>query len=161
MQAISLDAADCRILDVLQKDGRISNLELANRIALSPSACLRRLRVLEEQGVIANYRAHLDREVLGIEIEAFVQVSMRNDQENWHEQFVGRLGDWPEVVSAYMVTGGTHYLLRVIASSFRRYSDFIANRLYKAPGVMDITSFVVMQTLKEDAGIPTSLLPVQ
>jgi Lrp/AsnC family transcriptional regulator, leucine-responsive regulatory protein len=158
MQAISLDAADCRILDVLQKEGRISNLDLANRISLSPSACLRRLRLLEEQGVIADYRAHLDREVLGFEIEAFVQIKMRNDQENWHEQFVAQLDSWPEVVGAYMVTGSTHYLLRVIASSFRHYSDFIANRLYKAPGVMDIASNIVMQALKEEQGISPELL---
>jgi len=158
MHALSLDATDCRILDVLQKEGRISNLDLADRIALSPSACLRRLRLLEEQGVIAHYRAHLDRGVLGFEIEAFVQVKMRNDQENWHEEFVAWLDDWPEVIGAYMVTGSTHYFLRVIASNFRHYSDFIANRLYKAPGVMDITSNIVMQTLKDEQGIPAQLL---
>lgn len=158
MQSFSLDAADCRILDVLQKEGRISNLDLANRISLSPSACLRRLRLLEEHGVIADYRAHLDREVLGFEIEAFVQIKMRNDQENWHERFMAQLSDWPEVVGAYMVTGSTHYMLRVIASNFRHYSDFVANRLYKAPGVLDITSNVVMQALKEDKGISAELL---
>ena len=73
MNAISLDATDCRILTVLQQEGRISNLDLAERISLSPSACLRRLRLLEEQGVIEHYRACLNREVLGFELEAFVQ----------------------------------------------------------------------------------------
>src|SRR5579859_276511 len=105
MNAISLDATDCRILTVLQQEGRISNLDLAERISLSPSACLRRLRLLEEQGVIARYRACLNREALGFELEAFVQVSMRNDEANWHEHFAEAARDWPEVVGAFAVTG--------------------------------------------------------
>ena len=81
MNAISLDATDCRILTVLQQEGRISNLDLAERISLSPSACLRRLRLLEEQGVIEHYRACLNREVLGFELEAFVQAQMQQIRE--------------------------------------------------------------------------------
>ena len=158
MNAISLDATDCRILTVLQQEGRISNLDLAERISLSPSACLRRLRLLEEQGVIEHYRACLNREVLGFELEAFVQVSMRNDQENWHERFAEAVRDWPEVVGAFVVTGETHYLLRVLAHNLQHYSDFVLQRLYKAPGVMDIRSNIVLQTLKEDSGVPVSLV---
>jgi Lrp/AsnC family transcriptional regulator, leucine-responsive regulatory protein len=159
MNAISLDATDCRILTVLQQEGRISNLDLAERISLSPSACLRRLRLLEEQGVIERYRACLNREVLGFELEAFVQVSMRNDQQNWHETFAEALRDWPEVVGAFVVTGETHYLLRVLAHNLKHYSDFVLQRLYKAPGVMDIRSNIVLQTLKEDSGVPVTLVP--
>jgi DNA-binding Lrp family transcriptional regulator len=158
MNAISLDATDCRILAVLQNEGRISNLDLADRISLSPSACLRRLRLLEEQGVIERYRACLNREVLGFELEAFVQVSMRNDQQNWHERFAQALRDWPEVVGAYVVTGETHYLLRVLAHNLKHYSDFVLNRLYNAPGVMDIRSNIVLQTLKDDTGVPVDLV---
>ncbi|ALK31749.1 Lrp/AsnC family transcriptional regulator [Burkholderia plantarii] len=157
MHAISLDATDCRILAVLQQEGRISNLDLAERIALSPSACLRRMRLLEEQGVIECYRACLSREKLGFELEAFVQVSMRNDQEQWHERFAEALKAWPEVVSAFVVTGETHYLLRVLAHNLKHYSDFVLNQLYKAPGVMDIRSNIVLQTLKDEAGAPVSL----
>jgi Lrp/AsnC family transcriptional regulator, leucine-responsive regulatory protein len=158
MNAISLDATDCRILAVLQNEGRISNLDLAERISLSPSACLRRLRLLEEQGVVERYRACLNREILGFEMEAFVQVSMRNDQESWHERFVAALRDWPEVVGAYVVTGETHYLLRVIAHNLKHYSDFVLNKLYKAPGVMDIRSNIVLTTLKVEAGVPVDLI---
>ncbi|AJK47557.1 MULTISPECIES: Lrp/AsnC family transcriptional regulator [Burkholderia] len=157
MHAISLDATDCRILAVLQQEGRISNLDLAERISLSPSACLRRMRLLEEQGVIECYRACLSREKLGFELEAFVQVSMRNDQEQWHERFAEALKAWPEVVSAFVVTGETHYLLRVLAHNLKHYSDFVLNQLYKAPGVMDIRSNIVLQTLKDEAGAPVSL----
>ncbi|QGZ60711.1 Lrp/AsnC family transcriptional regulator [Paraburkholderia acidisoli] len=158
MNAISLDATDCRILAVLQNEGRISNLDLAERISLSPSACLRRLRLLEEQGVVERYRASLNREILGFEMEAFVQVSMRNDQESWHERFVAALRDWPEVVGAYVVTGETHYLLRVLAHNLKHYSDFVLNKLYKAPGVMDIRSNIVLTTLKVEAGLPVDLI---
>lgn len=149
MHAITLDATDCRILAVLQEDGRISNLDLAERISLSPSACLRRMRLLEEQGVIEHYRACLSRELLGFELEAFVQVSMRNEQTQWHERFAEALREWPEVVGAFVVTGESHYLLRVLAHNLKHYSDFVLNRLYKAPGVMDIRSNIVLQTLKD------------
>ena len=158
MNAISLDATDCRILAVLQNEGRISNLDLAERISLSPSACLRRLRLLEEQGVVERYRASLNREILGFEMEAFVQVSMRNDQESWHERFVTALRDWPEVVGAYVVTGETHYLLRVLAHNLKHYSDFVLNKLYKAPGVMDIRSNIILTTLKAEVGVSVELI---
>ncbi|HTI18930.1 MAG TPA: Lrp/AsnC family transcriptional regulator [Trinickia sp.] len=157
MNAISLDATDCRILSVLQNEGRISNLDLAERISLSPSACLRRLRLLEEQGVIERYRACLNRDALGFELEAFVQVSMRNDQDNWHERFAEAMHDWPEVVGAFVVTGESHYLLHVLAHSLKHFSDFVLTKLYKAPGVMDIRSNIVLQTLKEDSGVPVTL----
>ena len=157
MHAITLDATDCRILAVLQEEGRISNLDLAERISLSPSACLRRMRLLEEQGVIEHYRACLSREKLGFGFEAFVQVSMRNEENQWHERFAEALREWPEVVGAFVVTGESHYLLRVLAHNLKHYSDFVLNRLYKAPGVMDIRSNIVLQTLKDEAGAPVGL----
>ncbi|WP_325095032.1 Lrp/AsnC family transcriptional regulator [Burkholderia contaminans] len=157
MHAITLDATDCRILAVLQEEGRISNLDLAERISLSPSACLRRMRLLEEQGVIEHYRACLSREKLGFELEAFVQVSMRNEENQWHERFAEALREWPEVVGAFVVTGESHYLLRVLAHNLKHYSDFVLNRLYKAPGVMDIRSNIALQTLKDEAGAPVGL----
>ncbi|MGN6232917.1 MAG: Lrp/AsnC family transcriptional regulator [Trinickia sp.] len=159
MNAITLDATDCRILSVLQNEGRISNLDLADRISLSPSACLRRLRLLEEQGVIERYRACLNREALGFELEAFVQVSMRNDQENWHERFAEAVRSWPEVMGAFVVTGESHYVLRVLAHNLKHYSEFVLTKLYKAPGVMDIRSNIVLETLKEDSGVPVVLTP--
>jgi len=158
MNAISLDATDCRILAVLQSEGRISNLDLAERISLSPSACLRRLRLLEEQGVVEHYRACLNREILGFEMEAFVQVAMHNDAQSGHERFAAALRDWPEVIGAYVVTGDTHYLLRVLAHNLKHYSDFVLNKLYKMPGVMDVRSIIVLQTLKVEAGVPVDLL---
>jgi DNA-binding Lrp family transcriptional regulator len=84
---------------------------------------------------------------------------MRNEQENWHERFAEAVRDWPEVIGAFVVTGETHYLLHVLAHHLKHYSDFVLTRLYKAPGVLDIRSNIVLQTLKEDSGVPVSLVP--
>lgn len=144
-----LDTIDIRILGLLLEDGRISNQDLAERVALSPSACLRRVRALEDAGVISGYRAVLDLEQLGIEVDAIVQVSMRQDVQNWHDTFIDAVRDWPEVTSAYIITGECNYVLRVQARNLRHYSDFIVNRLYRTAGVLDIRSNIILQKIKE------------
>lgn len=147
-----LDSTDIRILHCLQHDGRISNQELAERVSLSPSACLRRLRNLEDSGIVRGYRPVLDAERLGVELEALVHVSMRQDEADWHERFVEQLQSWPEVVSAYIVTGASNYVLRVQARNLKQFSDFIVSRLNRAHGVTDIRSEIILQTVKEGGG---------
>ncbi|MGY8523833.1 Lrp/AsnC family transcriptional regulator [Paracidovorax citrulli] len=154
---MNLDATDLRILHSLQANGRISNQELAERVALSPSACLRRVRLLEESGIIGGYHAWFDAERLGLELEAIVQVSMRHDVEGWHDTFNAAVQQWPEVLSAYVITGDSNYILRVQARNLKHYSDFIVNRLYRTPGVMDIRSNIVLQRIKT-GGSPLALL---
>ncbi len=154
---MNLDPVDLRILTCLQENGRISNQDLADRVALSPSACLRRVRLLEESGVIGGYRAWFDAERLGLEIEAIVQVSMRRDVEGWHETFEAAVQTWPEVLSAYVITGDSSYILRVQARNLKHYSDFIVNRLYRTRGVMDIRSNIVLQKIKTE-GSPLAVL---
>ncbi|NJZ82927.1 Lrp/AsnC family transcriptional regulator [Ralstonia solanacearum] len=149
---MQLDTTDLRILQVMQEDGRISNQDLAERVALSPSACLRRVRMLEEGGAITGYRARLGRAALGLELEAIVQVSMRQDVSGWHETFMEAVQQWPEIVAAYIITGDCNYILRVQAPNLQHYSEFIIERLYKTPGVMDIRSNIVLRTLKEREG---------
>lgn len=149
---MTLDSTDIRILHCLQHDGRISNQELAERVSLSPSACLRRLRNLEDSGIVRGYRPVLDAERLGVELEALVHVSMRQDEADWHERFVEQLQGWPEVVSAYIVTGASNYVLRVQARNLKQFSDFIVTRLNRAHGVTDIRSEIILQTVKEDGG---------
>ncbi|MDL5600377.1 Lrp/AsnC family transcriptional regulator [Metapseudomonas otitidis] len=149
---MALDSTDIRILHCLQHDGRISNQELAERVSLSPSACLRRLRNLEDSGIVRGYRPVLDAERLGVELEALVHVSMRQDEADWHERFVEQLQGWPEVVSAYIVTGASNYVLRVQARNLKQFSDFIVTRLNRAHGVTDIRSEIILQTVKEGGG---------
>ncbi|MEM5427300.1 Lrp/AsnC family transcriptional regulator [Cupriavidus oxalaticus] len=154
---MTLDPIDLRILACLQENGRISNQDLADRVALSPSACLRRVRLLEESGVIGGYRAWFDAEQLGLELEAIVQVSMRHDVEGWHDTFIAAVQSWPEVLSAYIITGDSNYILRVQARNLKHYSDFIVNRLYRTKGVMDIRSNIVLQRIKTDSS-PLAIL---
>ena len=125
---MTLDTTDLRLLLCLQQNGRISNQELAEKVALSPSACLRRLRNLEDGGVIRGYRPLLDAERLGIELDALVHLSMRQDEDGWHERFMEQVQSWPEVVSAFIVTGHSNYVLRVQARNLKHFSDFVVTR---------------------------------
>jgi DNA-binding Lrp family transcriptional regulator len=146
---MELDATDLRILHALQQDGRISNQDLAHKVALSPSACLRRLRLLEDDGVISGYRAVLNAERLGVEFEAIVHVSLRQDVEDWHETFIAKVQLWPEVVAAYVITGASNYALRVQARDLKHFSSFIVNTLNRTAGVTDIRSEIVLQKIKD------------
>lgn len=155
---MNLDATDLKILNHLQQEGRISNLDLAEKVFLSPSSCLRRVRLLEESGMISRYSAVLDAAALGLEVDAFVQVTMRRDVEHWHENFTAALQSWPEVVGSYIITGDANYLLRVRARNLKHYSVFVLEKLYKTAGVLDIRSNIVLQTLKDTQAIAPELL---
>jgi Lrp/AsnC family leucine-responsive transcriptional regulator len=154
---MKLDDIDLKILQVLQQDGRVSNLKLAEQVCLSPSACLRRVGMLEQAGVIRGYTAQLDAAVLGLEVEAFVMVTMRRDTESWHERFVAALSGWEEVVGSFVVTGEANYLLRVRTRNLKQYSDFVMQKLYKMPGVLDIRSNMVLQTIGEASVVGSAL----
>lgn len=150
---MSMDRTDLRILRQLEGDGRISNHDLANAVALSPSACLRRVKLLEEQGFIEGYRCVISPKSIGVEFEALVHVSMRPDVEDWHDKFVKAIQGWPEVISAQVVTGASNYVLTVRARSLDHFSDFVMNRLHRATGVMSINSSIVLATLKRDGSV--------
>lgn len=155
---IALDTIDHKILALLQDDGRISNQALADKVALSPSACLRRVRLLEEAGAIAGYRAQLDARALGLDVEAFVQVTMRQEVENWHESFMAAVQSWPQVVGAWIVTGECNYILRIRARNLQEYSQFAIEHLHKERGVKEIRSNIVMQGIKAgDTTVPLAL----
>jgi Lrp/AsnC family transcriptional regulator, leucine-responsive regulatory protein len=155
---MKLDATDLKLLRLLQENGRISNLELAEKVFLSPSACLRRVKLLEEGGIISRYSAVLDATAIGLEVDAFVQVTMRRDVQHWHENFSAALQAWPEVVGSYIITGDANYLLRVRARNLKHYSSFILEKLYKTDGVLDIRSNIVLQTIKDTQTIAEELL---
>ncbi|HWX01489.1 MAG: Lrp/AsnC family transcriptional regulator [Collimonas sp.] len=155
---MQLDAIDLNILTLLQQNGRISNQDLAEQVFLSPSSCLRRVRILEEEGIISRYSALLSPEKLGLELDVFVQVTMRRDVESWHENFMQALQNYPEVVGSYIITGDANYLLRVKARNLKHYSAFVLEKLYKIPGVQDIRSNIVLQAIKETYELPRELL---
>jgi DNA-binding Lrp family transcriptional regulator len=150
---MDLDRTDMRILRVLEKDGRISNQDLADAVKLSPSACLRRVKILEEQGVIAGYRCVISPKRIGVEFEALVHVCMRPEIDQWNERFIEAINEWPEVISARIVTGTSNYVLMVRARNLDHYSDFVINRLHRMPGVLSTNSNIVMSTLKQEGSI--------
>ncbi|WP_174874003.1 Lrp/AsnC family transcriptional regulator [Vogesella oryzae] len=149
---MQLDAIDFRILTALQGNGRLSNQDLADKVALSPSACLRRVRTLEENGLIQGYHARLDAGQLGFELEAIVHVTVDHSHPDWHDIFLARVNDFDEVVAAYVVSGACNYVLHIRARGLNAFSTFVVEKLNKLPGMRDICSYIVMKTLKDKLG---------
>ncbi len=145
-----IDQINDRILRVLRSDGRISNAELADRIGLSPSACLRRVQDLERSGVIAGYRAVLDRNSLGKGFLAYVTVGLSSHTRESQAAFEQAMAATPEVRECHNVTGSIEYLLRVEVADLDSYKAFHTNRLGAIPQVATITTFVVMASPKDE-----------
>lgn len=154
-----LDAYDHRILAALQRDGRLSNVQLAETIGLSPSPCLRRVRLLEEAGVIRRYGADLDRDQVGLGLTVFVGIKVERHHEEQAEAFRRAVVDLPEVISVHLVSGESDFLLQVVVPDLRAYEHFLTSTLLKLPGVSDIRSNFAISTLKESAPLPLQHLP--
>ncbi|QUJ75870.1 Lrp/AsnC family transcriptional regulator [Sulfitobacter albidus] len=147
-----IDEKSEEILRVLASDGRISNLELAERVGLSPSACLRRVQVLERCGVIRGYRAVLDRGAMGRGFVAYIGVGLRDHSKASQEAFERAIARAPEVVECHNITGTIEYLLRVECADLPSYKVFHTDRLGALPQVSAITSYVVMGSPKDARG---------
>ena len=144
-----MDDIDHHILRELTRDGRISNLDLADRVGLSPSACLRRVAALERAGVIAGYRAVLDKTALGTGFTAYVTVGLNTHTKASQEAFERAMAHAPEVVECHNITGAVEYLLRVEAADLAAYKHFHTDVLGTLPQVNAITSYVVMGSPKD------------
>ena len=154
MPKIVLDRTDRRILEQLQADGRLSNQELAERVLLSPSPCLRRVRALERSGVIQRYAAVLDPLRVGLELLAYVSVKLEKRGKMPVDQFTRAVQSWPEVITCFSTTGDMDYLMRVQVEDLAHYSRFIMDKLLKQPGVIDIRSNFVLERVKETSALP-------
>lgn len=148
-----IDAIDQRILCRLQEDARLSNQDLADQVALSPSACLRRVRALEESGLIQRYRAVLDAGKLGFELEAIVHVSLDQSRAGWHEEFMAGIALHDEITEASIVTGASNYILTVRTRNLAAFSQFVEDKLSKLAGVRDLCSHIVMRKVKDRGGM--------
>jgi Lrp/AsnC family leucine-responsive transcriptional regulator len=142
-----MDDVDRAILAVLAQDGRISNADLASRVGLSPSPCLRRVRRLEELGAIRGYRALVDPAAVGRGLRVFAGVRLVRHAREHVAAFERAVQQLPEVVQTHHVTGNYDYLLQVEVADLPAYEDFHANRLADLPGVAAVTSYVTMKTL--------------
>lgn len=159
MPNYKLDRFDRKLLEALQTDGRLPNIDLAERIDLSPSPCSRRVRLLEESGVIKGYSAILDQEKLGLGLTVFVDIKVERHQEKEAEAFCEAVSVMPEVVMAHLVSGESDFLLQVVVPNLCAYKEFLTNTLLKLPGVRDIRSNFAIQTVKPQSPLPLIHLP--
>jgi len=150
----SIDRTDLRILGLLQRDGRLSNADLAQQVALSPSPCLRRVRQLEESGVIRRYAALLDPRRLGLGLQAFVTVTLDKRRDASMHVFNSAMQSTPEVLSCFALTGEMDYLLHVVAEDLEHFSRFLMERLLKLDGVANVKSSFVLQSIKDTTEMP-------
>lgn len=144
-----MDAIDERILRVLERDGRVSNVELSERVGLSPSACVRRVQELERQGVIRGYRAVIDRGRLGVGFTAYMAVGLSQHSKAAQEGFERAVAQAAEVVECHNVTGAIEYLLRVEVADLAAYKRFHTDVLGTLPLVRAITTYVVIGSAKD------------
>jgi len=149
-----LDAIDWRILRTLQDDGRITNVELAEKVGLSPPPCLRRVRALEEAGYIAGYRAMLNAEKLGFEVMVFAMVGLKSQAENELSQFIERVKSWPLVRECYAVSGEADFMLKCVGPNLHTMQDFIIKDLTAAANVDSVKTTLILRREKYEPGIP-------
>ncbi|MEW9625150.1 Lrp/AsnC family transcriptional regulator [Rhodanobacter geophilus] len=153
---VALDRIDLRLLAVLQTEGRITNAELAERVNLSPSACLRRLQRLEADKVVTGYAAQIDPLAVGLGLQAFVRVQLVKHEADVIERFVERVSGWDEVVACHALTGDMDYLLHVYVADLADFSRFLLDHLLNAAGVADVNSSFVLRTVKRSPSLPLS-----
>jgi Lrp/AsnC family leucine-responsive transcriptional regulator len=149
MDEIRLDRIDLALLAELQGDGRISNTDLAERVKLSPSACLRRVQRLEAAGIIAGYAALLDPARLGLGLQAFVRVQLARHDADTIAAFSQRVNEWDEVVACHALTGDMDYLLHVVVQDLDHFSRFLLDRLLSGDFVADVNSSFVLRSVKQ------------
>ncbi len=154
-----LDDIDRRILAALQANARISNVELANMAGLSPSPCLRRVRAMEEAGVIKRYAALLEPAALGLPISVFVQVTLERQVEHALEAFEKAMQERPEVMECYLMTGDADYLLRIVVSDLTAYERFLKHHLTQISDIASIKSSFALNQVKYSTALPLEPRP--
>jgi DNA-binding Lrp family transcriptional regulator len=151
-----LDATDCRLLELLQADARITNVALAEAVHLSPAPCLRRVRDLEAAGVIRGYVTLLDPEAIGLDVSTFIQVSLEKQVGSALHVFEEAIAGWPEVMECYLMTGDSDYLLRVVVPNLKALQSFIVERLARIPNISNIRSSVAIKQIKYKTALPVA-----
>jgi DNA-binding Lrp family transcriptional regulator len=145
---------DRRILTALQENARITNVELAESVGISPSPCWRRVRELEQKGVISSYVTLIDPASIGLPVSVFVQVTLERQVETALEEFEKVVADWPEVMECYLMTGDADYLLRVVVADLAAYHRFLVDHLTRVPGVASIKSSFALKQVKYRTALP-------
>lgn len=158
---MQLDRAEREILRILQGEGRISIVELANRVGLSESPCFRRVRALEEAGIIDYYSARLNQRRLGLQVTAFVQVSLEKGDEAKLRKFIAQVEAEDCIVECHGMSGSYDYLLKVVAASMDHFSELCMQRILKFSGVKDLESQFSLWPVKQSNALPIDALPIE
>ena len=150
----TLDDIDRKILVELQADGRMSLNDLAAKVGLSPSPCLRRVRMLEKDGVISRYVAVLDQRAVGLPVSVFVSIKLESQREEALDRFAKAIARWPEVLECYLMTGPRDYLLRVVVADLAAYERFLKQKLTRLSGIGSIESSFALEQVKYTNVLP-------
>jgi Lrp/AsnC family leucine-responsive transcriptional regulator len=151
-----LDAIDRKILQSLQADGRMSLAELSEKVGLSPSPCLRRVRLLEKAGIIKRYVAMVDQQSVGLPVSVFVSLKLESQRQQLLANFGKTVARWPEVLECYLMTGPRDYLLRVVVEDLAAYERFLKQKLTRVEGIASIESSFALEQVKY-----TNVLPIE
>lgn len=151
---MKLDELDRKILNCLQENARISNSELAEAVGLSASPCWRRVRALEDAGVVRKYAAIVEPKMIGLPVNVFVSVTLEKQVEDWLERFETALRDRPEVMECYLMTGEFDYLLRVVVPDLQAYEKFVLEHLTRIPGIAGIKSSFALKQVQYKTALP-------
>jgi DNA-binding Lrp family transcriptional regulator len=157
MRSARLDVTDWRILRELQDDGRITNVELAQRVGISAPPCLRRVRALEEAGIIKGFTALLDEKALGFDVTAFAMVGLHSQAEADLIAFEERARSSPIVRDCYMLSGEIDFMLKCVATDLSAFQDFIIHELTAAPNVASVKTSLVIRASKHATGVPIEI----
>jgi len=149
-----MDAIDRAILRELQRDGRVSNAELADRVHLSPSPCLRRVRRLEADGTISGYRAVLDKRKLGLGLTVFIEVKVTAHSPDRASGFEEAVAAIDEIIGCYIISGSSDFLLEAVVPDLKAYEHFYLHTILALPGVYDVETHFVIRTMKEPGPLP-------
>ncbi|PEQ10463.1 ArsR family transcriptional regulator [Novosphingobium sp. PC22D] len=151
---INLDEIDRKLLAELQAEGRITNVELAQRVGLTAPPCLRRVRSLEEEGIIRGYHADLDASKLGFTITVFALVSLKSQAEEALRQFEEHMRGLPEVRECHMLNGEIDFILKIVSRDLQSFQEFLTSKLTPAPNVDSVKTSLTIRTAKSTPGVP-------
>ncbi len=154
MLPTGLDPIDLRILQELQVDAKLTNVELAAKVHLSPSPCLARVRALERTGIIQRHVALLDPQLVGLSVSVFIHVSLEKQVERALQVFESRVREYPEIMECYLMTGDADYMLRVVVPDVAALQRFIVDELARIPGVSNIRSSFALKQVKFETALP-------
>jgi Lrp/AsnC family transcriptional regulator, leucine-responsive regulatory protein len=157
MPTPNIDLLDRKILAELQNDGRMTNQELSEKVGLSPSPCLRRLKQLENNGVIMRYVALVDPDQLGLGVTAFVRVRLNQQGDSYLSIFEDAVANFPEVMECYLLTGDADYQLRVLVEDLKAFEDFMRYKLTRIEGVAQLTTSFALRPVVYKTNLPVSL----